>query len=100
MDGATDWRATIGVRKKVADILIESNLQGIASGLPAPLTKTATDAVPFRFEKIVAGPQLDHLLLSYGNVVSAQLWRRRDPARSAIERGTIAFGGTPPAPER
>src|SRR5262245_17213589 len=34
--GATDFRANYNVQKRVADIAIESNLQGLAADLPAP----------------------------------------------------------------
>src|SRR5262249_17173146 len=37
--GATDWRAVHTVQKRVAEVVIESDLQGLALDLPAPLGK-------------------------------------------------------------
>ncbi|MBI3936545.1 MAG: TIGR02099 family protein [Betaproteobacteria bacterium] len=98
--GTTDWRGTVTLRKKLADVVIETNLQGVASDLPAPLAKTANEAIPLRLEKRVLNPQQDHVLISYGDAVSAQLVRRKEGAGTVIERGTVSFGGTAASPER
>jgi len=100
VQGAADWRTTFTMRKRPADIVVESNLQGLAFELPAPLAKTAAESVPFRIERNMLGPQQDRVLLSYGNIVSMNLVRTREGPRFAIERGTVTFGGPAPAPER
>jgi uncharacterized protein (TIGR02099 family) len=101
--GAADWKGSFTLRKKVADLAIESDLQGIASDLPVPLAKTAVEAVPLRVERkfISQQPeQVDQIDLSYGEVVSARLVRRLSGAADVIRRGTIRFGGAAPEPER
>ena len=98
--GTTDWRALYTIRKRVADVVIESSLQGLAADLPAPLVKPAAEALPFRFERrsLVAGQ--DRLSLSFGDIVSMHLVRRTEGGRAAIARGTVRFGGAAAEPER
>ena len=100
LHGATDWTAAVILRKQVADIVLDSTLQGVASGLPAPLAKTAAESLPIRLERRVTGVQQDRLAISVGSVVSAQLQRRRDGGNTIIERGNINLGGTAAEPER
>lgn len=100
LHGSTDWKASIVLRKQVADIVLESSLQGVTSSLPAPFAKSAGDAMPFRFERVVASAQQDRISLAVGNIVSAQLQRRRDGTRSVIERGVVSFGGSASESER
>ena len=98
--GATDWRAAITLRKRLADVIFDSNLQGVASELPAPLAKAAADSLPFRLERRVTAKQQDRLAVTLGNVVSAQLQRRNDGNQFIIERGTVSLGGSAAEPER
>ena len=93
LHGATDWRATIVMRKRAADIVFDSTLQGLASDLPAPLGKVAADSMPFKIERRMTGAQQDRVSLTLGSVISAQLQRRQDGAQTIIERGTVALGG-------
>ena len=98
--GATDWRALITARKRNADVVVESSLQGLTSDLPAPLLKSAPDALPFRFERrLLAGGQ-DRLSLAFGEVVGMNLLRRVDGARTTITRGAVRFGGPAVEPDR
>ena len=99
--GSTDWRGTMTLRRKLADLVVESNLQGIASALPAPFVKTAAESIPMRIERQHLGPQQERMALSFGSIVNAVLIRRSDGKGSSIERGTIRFGeGAAAEPER
>jgi uncharacterized protein (TIGR02099 family) len=98
--GATDWTAAVVLRKRVADIVLDSTLQGVTSALPAPLAKTAAESLPIRIERRVTGVQQDRVKLSVGSVVSAQLQRRREGENYVIERGNVSLGGTAAEPER
>ena len=100
MRGSTDWKTTVTLRKRLADIIFESTLQGIASDLPAPLAKSAADSMPFRLERQVTGAQQERIVIALGNVVSAQLQRRMEGGQAVIERGTVSLGGTATEPER
>ena len=98
--GATDWRAQITARKRTADILVESSLQGLAVDLPAPLMKTAAETLPFRFERRMLSAGQDRLSLSVGEVLGVNLLRRTEGDRVTIPRGTVRFGGAAAEPER
>ena len=100
MRGSTDWKTTITLRKKLADVVIESALQGIVSDLPAPLAKAANDSMAFRLERQITGAQQERISIALGNVGSAQFLRRREGSQSIIERGTVSLGGNAAEPER
>lgn len=95
--GATDWRGSFTLRRKLADLVIESSLQGIASNLPAPFVKTAAESVPLRIERHFTGRNQDTWAFSYGDVVQAQFARRDDGKKAVIERGVVRLGGGAPA---
>jgi uncharacterized protein (TIGR02099 family) len=90
--GSTEWRGALTLRKKVPELVIESNLQGIASSLPAPFGKVATENVPLRLERRVTGPQQDRISVVYGDIVRAELARRNDGKQFLVDRGVIRFG--------
>ena len=100
LNGTTDWKASILLRKQFADFVLESSLQGVASSLPAPFAKAATEALPFRLERVVSSAQQDRIVFSVGNILSGQLQRRRDAGTSVFERGTINLGGVAPVADR
>ncbi len=98
--GSTDWKTTVNLHKRLADVVFESAMQGMVSDLPAPLAKSAADSLPLKIERQVTSAQQDRIILTLGNVVSAQLLRRMDGRLSVIERGTINLGGNAAEPER
>ncbi len=93
LSGSTDWRAALTLRTKAPDLVIESNLQGVTSTLPAPFAKAAADAVPVRFERRSTSANQDRVSLVYGDLVKAELVRRSDGKQTLIERGTVRLGG-------
>jgi uncharacterized protein (TIGR02099 family) len=98
--GSTDWKGTLVLRRKLADLMLESTLQGIALDLPPPLRKNASDEVPLRIERRFVGQQslTDRINASYGDILSARLVRRHSDG--SLQRATIRFGGAAPDPER
>lgn len=100
LHGSADWRGTLTLRKKLADLMIESNLQGVASDLPAPFAKGTGEIVPLRLERKFTGPQQDRIVISYGGILSANLERNSEGGLSIIRRGNIRFGSVAAAPER
>lgn len=101
LSGSTVYRAEVRVRKRDVEILLDSNLLGIASALPAPLGKNAGDPLPLHFENTLlpgGAPRdsdavvRDQLRASLGNVVSVQLIRRRQAEGRLPERGAIMIG--------
>jgi len=98
--GGADWRAAITLRKRYADFVFDSTLQGVASELPAPLAKSAADSMPFRLERHVIAEQQDALTFSLGTVVAGNLQRRKDSGQVFIDRGVVNLGGAAGEPER
>jgi uncharacterized protein YhdP len=49
--GSTAYRAEVRVRKRDVELVLDSNLVGVASTLPAPLAKSASEALPVHFEQ-------------------------------------------------
>ncbi len=93
--GSTDWQAILNIHNKLANLSIESSLQGIASNLPEPLSKAAADPIPLRFERKAIDSRRDDLILRYGGLVAAQIKRSRDNAGNYhAERGMVNFGAT------
>ena len=92
LSGVADWRGTILIRKKQADMVVESSLVGLAVNLPAPFGKKVADPVPLRFEKKITGEKQDLLLLNYGKALAAVLSRRHENGKTTIERGTVNLG--------
>ncbi|MCM8599774.1 MAG: TIGR02099 family protein [Candidatus Accumulibacter sp.] len=110
LSGTTGYRAEVRVRKRDVELLLDSNLLGIASTLPAPLGKGISDPLPLHFENTLlpgAAPRngdaivRDQLRASLGGIVSMQLIRRRQTEGSLPERGAIMIGRPmTPLPER
>ncbi|MEF8752933.1 MAG: YhdP family protein [Accumulibacter sp.] len=106
--GGTAYRAEIRLRKRDVDVLVDSDLLGVSSTLPAPLGKSASEAMPLHFENgllpAAAGGQAivrDQVRATLGDVLSVQLVRRRKDSEAQIERGMIAIGRPAAAlPER
>lgn len=98
--GSTDWRALISARKRSADVVVESTLQGLAADLPAPLTKTAAESLPFRFERHVLAGGQERMIVAFGDVVTASLMRLTDANRSTFTRGLVRFGAPAEEPDR
>jgi uncharacterized protein (TIGR02099 family) len=103
LSGSAVWRGSMLVRNRNAEMRFESDLQGIASSLPAPFNKTSTESVPFVFERsaqAAAGAPRDQLRIDFGETLKARLFRRHEGGRSVIERGVIGIGELPAPPEQ
>ncbi|HWT29145.1 MAG TPA: DUF3971 domain-containing protein, partial [Methylophilaceae bacterium] len=75
LDGMTDWYADIAVHKTGTDLLLRSNLLGMASTLPPPLAKAATDRMVLRVEKKQTAADQDLISLHLDNLLNAKLAR-------------------------
>ncbi len=100
--GNTAYTAALGFNRGATEVIVTSNLQGMALALPAPLNKTAEAALPLRFENtllresMAPGQKLqDYLSLGIGRQVSLVYVRdvSTDPAR--VIRGSIGVGLEP-----
>lgn len=98
--GGADWRGVITVRKRLAQLTLDTSLAGLASELPAPFAKVAGETAPLHFERSVLNPRQDMIVFSYGKVVSARLLREKTGERMKTERGAISFGATAALPSK
>ncbi|HTY98716.1 MAG TPA: YhdP family protein, partial [Rhodocyclaceae bacterium] len=108
LSGGAPWSATVQVKGRNAEVRLESSLTGISSSLPEPFNKTATEAMPFVFERGAApraetargrrpatdGVARDQVAVSLGNALRAQLIRRHDNGKITVERGVVDVGRT------
>jgi len=99
--GNAAYTATLGLRRGRPELLVLSNLQGLALNLPEPLQKTAATVMPFRLQSEVlnnaregsdAEPLQDRLSLSMGNIGSAVFERDVSGEIPRVLRGAIAVG--------
>jgi uncharacterized protein (TIGR02099 family) len=99
LKGSADWRLTATVREHHHDYVIESNLLGVESSLPAPFAKSAQQRAPLRVERRERTRGHDLLSFAYGDVASGQLVLDK-VGKAGIRRGEIVLGGSAPAPQR
>lgn len=102
-NGSTSYSATLGIRGGVSELLVTSNLVGMALTLPAPFAKAADTALPLRVETSAVRASLvpgsdgvvhaqDQLQLDVGKVVSIVYVRDVSGADARALRGSIAVG--------
>ena len=53
VSGATNYTASLGIKGGQSELSVQSQLQGLALNLPAPLNKRAEEIVPVKFENVV-----------------------------------------------
>ena len=101
LTGGAAWRGAINLRKKAGDITIESNLVGVATDLPAPLAKAATDPWPLKITKaaLPRGGE-DEIAISLERVASVRMQRRPEGNGMVFARGAAGIGEAPPAMPR
>ncbi len=93
LHGGTAWDANISVVKKVTQLTLNSNLQGLNSTLPAPFTKSANEIWPLHIEKKNIANQQELISAQLGKLLNARLLRTDENGRSVIKRGIVNFGG-------
>ncbi|MDO8207731.1 MAG: YhdP family protein, partial [Gallionella sp.] len=93
LHGGAAWDANISVVKKIAQVTLNSNLQGLSSTLPAPFTKSANEIWPLHIEKKNIADKQDMISAQLGKLLSARLLRSDENGVSTIKRGIIRFGG-------
>ncbi len=99
--GNSAWKADINIRKRNADFIVESNLQGLSSSLPDPFNKTANSPLPLRIERTAPDATREQFRITLGKVARGVLIQRSDAKGSRWERGAITLGeGEPRLPEK
>lgn len=103
IDGKTSYTGIIQVKNKQTDVWVDSTMQGMALGLPAPFNKAASEQLPLRVERTSiprVGSQRDTMKLSLGNVVHTQYLRQRESAADPwkVIRGAIGINAPASVP--
>jgi len=94
--GEADWRGELELGRRLGRIHIESDLVGLESRLPMPLTKFASQPLAL---SMTGQPQADG-----GTLLEVQLGRTlgatwQTAAESRFQRGEIRFGGVAKLPQ-
>lgn len=110
LGGQTGYKLALGIVQGQAEWQLSSNLLGLSVDLPAPLRKSADQALPLRVqaslvpESIAAssGPPRDQLRVELGpeatRVVQAAWWRELGPDGARVLRGGIGVQDAMPQP--
>jgi uncharacterized protein (TIGR02099 family) len=98
--GASSYAATLGLRRGQPELLISSDLRGMALDLPSPLNKLATTSLPLRVETQLTRESLapkssvlqDQIKVSLGRMLSLVYVRDVSGTHARVLRGVIAVG--------
>ena len=98
--GKSTYSATLGLRRGQAELLITSDLKGMALALPAPLDKSAAASLPLRIESKLTRESLqpnprvlqDQISVTLDRVVSLTYVRDISGPQPRVLRGGIAVG--------
>lgn len=116
MQGRSRYKATLQFDRGAPELTIDSDLNGMALNLPAPLVNPAAGALPLHLENTIVNsamdarkggmvPSQDRLLLRIGQVVSVEYLRDvHQQGAPRVLRGSIAVGqqahdNLPPLPD-
>jgi uncharacterized protein (TIGR02099 family) len=98
--GKTNYSATLGLRRGHPDLLITSDLAGMALGLPAPLNKATSAKMPLRIATHLTRESLepksrvlqDQITVSLDRIASVMYVRDISGSKTRVLRGGIAVG--------
>lgn len=98
--GSAGYQAQLEFKPNGTEVLVESNLVGMGVNLPAPLNKTAVDALPLRYEVRAlpmpagANAQQDRMTVEVGTgatpVISARYEREHVGEQTRVLRGALS----------
>ena len=94
--GSAAYTATLGLRRGVPELLVSSNLQGLALSLPAPFVKNADAILPLRLETALLAeapaPLRDRMTLSVASLMQVMYERDVSQDEPRVLRGAIEVG--------
>ncbi len=105
-NGSASYVAVLGFRRGEPELLVTSNLQGLGLNLPAPFSKSADAALPFRLEtallreSLLSAPNAplrlrDQMTLDFGRLASIVYIRDLSGTEPRVLRGSMAAGLSP-----
>ncbi|PWF54922.1 TIGR02099 family protein [Massilia glaciei] len=102
--GATRYAGLVTVKERALQVTLDSNMAGLGLDFPAPLRKTAPEALPVHFTLAslpgAAGLARDEIRLTLGSSIAARYLRQKagdGPWR--VLRGGIGVNLPPPEPD-
>ncbi len=104
MSGSTAYTANLAWRQGQPELSIQSQLEGLALKLPAPLVKAASTVMPLSIRSRVQGTGdhlQDNLQVDLGRIASVHYVRELSARTPRVLRGTMALGhnNLPPMPD-
>lgn len=96
--GATPYSVQVGMRHGLPELLVQSNLVGMAVALPAPLSKASEQVLPLRFEtralpgNAAGGSALEQLQVDVDRIATVTYVRDSTTPQPAVLRGAIGLG--------
>jgi uncharacterized protein (TIGR02099 family) len=94
--GQSAYVATVNIAKGRQQVVLQSSLQGVTSALPAPLAKSAGEALPLQVE---VAPD-ERVKVRLGRVLAAEIVRRRQGEALVVQRAGVSLGPSGDAPIR
>lgn len=100
--GRANYQATVGIKRGQPELLITSDLKGMALALPQPLNKAANAVLPLRIEtqltkdSTVAKAKVlqDVLRVSLGRIANASYVRDLSQPQAKVMSGVISVGAS------
>lgn len=105
ISGSSKYTASIHVKKRQPEIMIDSTLAGMALNFPAPLKKSAAEAMPLHFELLPqagldAQTLRDEIRVNLGTSINAKYFRQKQGAAPwQVLRGGIGVNAPAPEPD-
>lgn len=104
MSGSTAYTANLAWRQGQPELNIQTQLEGMAMNLPAPLNKATSTAMPLTIRSRVqgmGGHLQDKLQVDLGHIASVQYERDLNGHTPRVLRGSMALGhnNLPPMPD-
>lgn len=99
--GSTGYQLALAFRRGTPEVLVTSNLQGLALNLPAPLNKSAEALLPLRYENalvrdtlapVPGAPLREMLSIELGRLGAVNYLREVGGPEAKVLRGAIAIG--------
>ena len=94
-NGSTNYSAQLGWRQGQPEFTLQSQLEGLALSLPAPLGKSASSSVALALRTRIQGTGAglrEQLQLDWGNIASAHYVRNLSGPEPVVLRGSLTLG--------
>ena len=98
--GASSYTASLGFKGGQSELSVQSDLEGLALNLPAPLNKRAEEQLSFKFENVVQSvgssnaskAQRDQIQFTWGRFLSASYLRDLSGTVPRVMKGSWQLG--------